>query len=1741
MNAVKLTAILILIGAFILGGVFLLNQVSDNISIRDSSADINSVTAKQLTWDNITLEDHTVYNADGSCTATKNGMSVYLPICNVNTMSGRNIQQEAVFTTNRSEGTTYLFIYEGQLQNAKLQLYHNYSHTYSITSNQDQYVNNYLVDKIINYTDLGNPDSSCTIGNTHNTRKFLVNRALNGTSVDTNIYCFTSVSVVNATAFSISGNITQAVTNEVTGFRYDYEDISNIVEDITSTIPNQLKKNFTFYKINDVSAGTYNVKWIYTPENQAKSGKFHIISYPTSKGISQAYSDNDYMYQDPSWTSSFNDGLKGFWKLNETSGTRYDSLGINNITVTGTVNGAKGLINGSWQGNDNGNYGTFNVNPFANTSAFTLSYWYNCTGFVNSGKRVIGTTSYNIIEVQTNNHLQTADGLALNINNNGGASLSTQQTMCDSKWRFILITATSGGVVNMTINGTQYGTSSAGTFSNLAYTKAFGWDGGDVGTELKNWQYIDEVGIWNRTLNSTEISDLYNAGVGITYQPLGGSSDTEYPQLTSQVVNPTNNTVYSLGANYTFNVTITSTNSTAGLSFNGVNYSMSNITTMFNKTLSNLGAGTYPYYYWAYGNGTSHNYNSTSTLYYTVAKANGTVATYLNHTRGVVSIINGTSIYLNVTLVNGTGGTLYLYNNGTIINSGSSPLSNLTTFSSPANYTILGNYSGNANFTSGTENWTLIVLQGITGTIETLTMTPASPITYGTQSNFSCSNNGGLTSILYIDGVDKSSQNSIYVTRGAGTYTVNCTAADSGFYLGNSTQSSYTINPQSSSNVINFTIVPSSNVVYPTQTNVTGNCNSEFNCSLYRDGVLVTNPENTTLDAGTYNYSLNINSLSNNYTNNGNISTLVIVNKTNTSISLAFSPANLIENTTVSTVTCTAPIGTINLTRNGVQVSNPDVQTLGVGNYSYNCSIPSSTNWNANSTTSNLTVINILYAGTSGNVSFNSTALTDLLYFQVPYNFVTRAYANLTSSNSTLCYQESANVSTACGGLSTGTYLFDGSGNYSGGTQYNFIDGDWNTFTESFFINNYLYVNYSKPINSYNATINYKFNSNGASVTPFTNNITLPNSCFNNNLSYVSIRYYDKFNNPNAVGGHITCFNITGGYSALSNDSDLDNSYSYSYEESITWNIKPLNLNISLNQSQIFYQAGMLNQTTRTSNFYNILNNYLSSCTYTGSYCTVPINFSSSTSGDLTYSDVVIDNHGFIENGQSYSNNTFETEQKNFSINISYDSSEFTLGASLVYNNTDYPATVTTTGYNATVNRSLLIPTGVGNKTFYWKIALTNVTGTYYFNSTSANITVSLLNMSLCGSPYTIPFINYTFHNETTAGEAVSATFTNSFTYWLSNPSVNKTYSFVNATQNFNYTFCFTPSASTIYLADSGTYDNLESQQRSFSNSSMTLTNRSIIKDLLLLPNSDGIYITFVIQNQGLSRVSNALISIIKTSDSSPVEQKYTDGTGLAAFWLDTGTNYGITVTASGYDSYGTSLTPATSPVTYTLTATSSGGSGGNQGGITYTITPSNNKLSNATTYTFTFDILSRSQDLDEYGFSLWNSTSQLTSYQIETSDTTGSELSLNYNTGNQSYITLKWYYIIDGDYTNGTKKYFVVNTAGTDNSIAHLFDDIDNFIGNDTTGILGIKKGDTNGNFSLAIIIFLITFFLAGSMTYKYGITSLTATMFTIFSVILFFDIGVGLMPDLLGVPHFITIFTGVVTLGLFIRESTI
>lgn len=1025
-------------------------------------------------------------------------------------------------------------------------------------------------------------------------------------------------------------------------------------------------------------------------------------------------------------------------------------------------------------------------------------------------------------------------------------------------------------------------------------------------------------------------------------------------------------------------------------------------------------------------------------------------------------------------------------------------------------------------------------------------VTPSSPITYPIASNFSCSNNYNLPTDMFVNGINRTNQKGLNVTRGVGTYSIICVSYTVGQVLGSTSSASiFTINKGVPPLTISFT--GGINVTtYPVAIGVNGNgCPTELSCQLRIDDIahggitVVANPYSGFPHAGAWGVDY-ITTGNDNYTA-FSYNDSAFINKANASLGITLSPASEILNGTIATITGTGcPDETCVMYLSGSNISNPYIYNFTtLGNYPFNYTMPSNDNYNDWSAYATLSVVPMVYGGTNGTINFTTTNLSQTKLFQVPLNFTTHAYMNVSGATPQSCYQEATNSTTtndgSCNLNYTGSYAFEGG---SDAIYNRLIDKNWSTNTQSGSgaLIKY-YMNYTKPNTYITGAVWQIKDTNG------TYNITIPSDCFNFNATKLSLTIIQDAFSLGIENTNTTYFCFNGTNKILKNSYVASANFEI-YEEAVIWNSSVGDINISIGSTSIFSQTGIFNITNKTSNFYNTLNKYLFGCTYDSQgFCVVPIKFNSSTFGALTYSEFTFDNVGFIENSNTFIGNTTETQATNFSLNISYDSSAYNLKADLMYNGSAYPAQVNIDGFNATINRTLLIPTGNGTIQFYWRINMTNSTGSYYYNSSFANQTVKSLSMSICGSPNTIPFLNYTFHNETLANQAITATLTSSFTYWLSDPSVNKTYSFTNASENGVYSFCFLPASSQIYVKATGTYDNSFSQPRSFENSSMLLTNSTTIKDLLLLPDSSGIYITFIVQNAYGGRLSNALIDVRKTAGNIPIEQKYTDGTGSAAFWLDTTTSYTIIVTKSGYDDYSTGITPTSSPVTITMTASSSGGGGGGSSSgesIDISISPTGQLLENRTTYNFVYAISSTGKDFDGYGFSIWNASTLLnvgkTGNAIH-----GETLSLSFNTGNQSYIVMRYYYIVDGVYTNATKIWVVESSDGTDYSIGHAIGTFNKFTKN-TTGIFGINQGTTSGNFSFAIILFIVILFFAGSMTYKYGITSQTAVMFVIFSIVLFVDVGAGWFEAINpvgAVDHFITIVVGVVTLGLFIKEA--
>lgn len=1369
-------AFMILIGALVIGGIYIYEEKPFSFTDSDSINKLQGRQSNQLTWNNIALEDSTVFNADGSCTGTKYGMKVVINPCTIQSVYPVDLTQYVSFnwTGTNAHNISAIFVYEGQLENAKMYSQQMDSVGYQEFKPYNITVNNYLVNNVLSYQSLGTP-TQCDVGSIYNTQSY--NVTFNQEGIYRNrIYCFSSVTPVNATAFRISGNAT--LINNSFSYRNELaytNDVSNRVSDITNLVPTQMRKNFTFYQVNNIEFQTgqqINTKWVYTPRDRI--GKWHILLYDaTADSLIDAIQNDRYLYVDPFWTAV---QPSVYFKFNES--------GISDVATDSSGNGYTYHVNPTYGNRSLGKLGnsslikgyttgqlawTGSLGQAVNlsTNNFTVAFWFKMAND-GCGDGTMGGQTYN------------GGGFDLVCGNTGDKLIWRDQVdkytstsdVADGNWKRIVFVRRTG-VMTLYINNISDGTGGVSYTDNIYEATNFSWWNSGASPSA---YYIDDFLIYNNySWTNAEIASDYNNGTGREMDYENPITDTEYPIFSLNNTNPANNTVYVLGANYSFNITINRTNGTAGIQFNNVNYSLSNLSTIFNKTLSDLAGGTYSYYYFAYGNGTSHNYNTSQTYYYTVAKATPSLSVTISPSNQIIQGVESTATGLGCTQV-----TCILYRNDSNV---SNP--DVQTLGD-GNYTYIYNTTGNTNYTSATSINYLNVTTFVSDVPQ--------------YANLVVSPSNG------------SSYNSTV------THKFNSTWIDTG---GNAT-----VTATLTFNGVNYTA---------------SNTSTVYNVSI------------SSLSVGTYPYYWY--AVDNGGNSNVTSTFYYTIVKADPVVTLSITPSLAIQNGTQSIATCSVSAGTAVLTRNAVSVSNPDIQNLSVGSYAYNCSVVSSSNYNAASSNQTLVVSPIAYGGTNGSINFTTGNLSQTINFQVPYTFVTNAFMNL--SNIGYCYQETANVSTSCGGLSTGSYTPT--------TGYElFIDGNWDngvyTSTPNFIINYTIpsNANLSQSIWQIRTDMTSYDSSNGYSNFSLSSCSAIGNAVIFN-VTYSTSKLL------------LTCRNSTGEVElALSGYTNIGSNLTNLWEEGMYWsmptNISTVtNLNVTIGNNQIYnYPNNFTQVNNRTQNFYSQLNSYLSTCTYIQGICYVPITFSSATPGSVMYSDVTINNLGNIENNVTYNSSVYETSNQLFRLNLSYDSSFYTLGTiSLIYNGTSYTTSKTTSTNNAIVTRSIDIPLVSSQQVrqFYFSVNMFNGTSTTQFNTSIYNQTVVPLNLTYCTSPFTNKTLNFTTYDSD--GNILNASLEATFDYYLGSGTVSKEYNYqlganinqsqfvfcLNSNENVNY------DGTVSYIADG--YDRRE---YIVSDGIINTTLQSI--PLYLGATADTDVVTIIVKDQNYNPLSNALVSV---------------------------------------------------------------------------------------------------------------------------------------------------------------------------------------------------------------------------------------------------------------------------------------
>ena len=196
-------------------------------------------------------------------------------------------------------------------------------------------------------------------------------------------------------------------------------------------------------------------------------------------------------------------------------------------------------------------------------------------------------------------------------------------------------------------------------------------------------------------------------------------------------------------------------------------------------------------------------------------------------------------------------------------------------------------------------------------------------------------------------------------------------------------------------------------------------------------------------------------------------------------------------------------------------------------------------------------------------IYFNGTSVNNSDY----YVCTLKQNDTIVTKQNQWCYQETANISTNCGGNATlGNYVKIGDFLNSDPIT-KAIDGDWDTYVRGASgIGGTVYVNYTKPTYANNNSIWIVKDFNNSAEHIFYFNI--PTLCWNQQLLQLSMQTTSPY------GKTFRCYNGTG-FQIVYYESD----YSLLYEDAMNWSMNSLITdNISINQNFTIdttnYEAG---------------------------------------------------------------------------------------------------------------------------------------------------------------------------------------------------------------------------------------------------------------------------------------------------------------------------------------------------------------------------------------------------------------------------------------------------------------------------------------------------------------------------------------------------------------------------------------
>lgn len=305
-------------------------------------------------------------------------------------------------------------------------------------------------------------------------------------------------------------------------FHYEYaiyEDVEVLDYGKTCEYDPTIKDEICYNIVNGSHIENQIVRWEKLKDKDLPKGKItialvtdvkkrdHYDGIPTLFGVK--------IPEWAEWQDSYSVGLKAYWKIDENTGTLLaDSVNGFNMTTTGSPVWTPGKLGSALNFTGNSQWGqvTTNTTELEGSGGNTLSIsaWVYPTAYSNY-PTIMGRTD----GVSSHNYLYalgaTSGKPALFTPGEGWTTATTALNL--NAWNFIVVSC-NAGTCTYYLNGNSDGSTSGESWTpGQNYMNRLSFYGDNAGWEGT----LDEIGLWNRSLNSTEVTAMYNGGVGMTY------------------------------------------------------------------------------------------------------------------------------------------------------------------------------------------------------------------------------------------------------------------------------------------------------------------------------------------------------------------------------------------------------------------------------------------------------------------------------------------------------------------------------------------------------------------------------------------------------------------------------------------------------------------------------------------------------------------------------------------------------------------------------------------------------------------------------------------------------------------------------------------------------------------------------------------------------------------------------------------------------------------------------------------------------------------------------------------------------------------------------------------------------------------------------------------------------------------------------------------------------------------------